>query len=367
MVKENEKVLICALSRIKMEEKDILCVQEALVKEIDWEYIFNVTYKNKIHLLVFKNLEQFEISDKSYLKYSSIVQQLGYVNRLKIENKYAELEKLVNQVKGKIEIVPVKGAYLIDELYKDYSIRSTNDFDLLIRKCDVPEIDKELKNLGYVQGKYNKQTKSIEKFKADMKMLYKTKLYNLLPYRKKFEEDVFECMVFDISHSLDYSLDGRPVDEMISNANNNEGKLTLKPEHFFIHLCCHHYREASHASWIMMGKDLNLIKFCDVREFIINKMNEDNIEAAINFAKKYDLEKAVYFTIYFVKEIYNDGYEDKILDKLEIDDLEFLYQYGENEFDEIKTRKKDFWTSLFSETNIDEITEKPKYNGIVEL
>lgn len=192
-------------------------------------------------------------------------------------------------------------------------------------------------------------------------------MYNLLPFVKKFEEDVLGRMVFDVSHALDFNLDSRPIDEMLSEAERTDLGLRLKKEHLFVHLCCHHYREASHASWIMLGKDLNLIKFCDVREFIISEMDEKEIHNAIEFAKKYGLEKAVYFTIYFVKEIYHDGYEDEILKRLSITDTRFLYQYGENEYDEVQTRKKDFWTSLFAENNIDELTEKPKYDSLIEI
>lgn len=94
-------------------------------------------------------------------------------------------------------------------------------------------------------------------------------------------------------------------------------------------------------------------------------MKHDDILEAINFAKKHNLQKAVYFTIYFVKEIYNTGFEDEILNSLDISDESFLYEYGENEYDEVKTRKKDFWTSLFDRNNKDEIQELPKYTAIL--
>lgn len=364
-IKNSEKNIICALSRITLSEKDISVVSKELNHEIDWEYIFNVTYKNKIHLLVFSNLKRFKIDNKRYKKYADIVCQLSYINKIKLEKKYDELQLFLNTISDEVDIVPVKGAIMIKDIYRDFGVRSTNDFDFLIRRCDVSKIDKILSDLGYVQGDYNRFTGEIKEFSPEKKILYKTKMYNLLPYVKKFGDIALDCMVFDISHSLDFSLNEKPIDEMISNAENHNGMLYLKPEHFFVHMCCHHYREASHASWIMLGNDLNLIKFCDVREYVLNNMNEDSIRNAILFAQKYGLEKAIYFTIYFLKEIYCDGYEDGILNSLGIVDTEFLYQYGENEYDKIKTRKKDFWTSLFSENNIDEISEKPKYTDVI--
>lgn len=364
-IKNTEKEIICTLSRLNLTEKDIDVINTLLCQDLDWEYIFNVTYKNKIHLLVFSHLRKFKIDNKQYKKYKNIVSQLAYVNKKKMEMKYKELDLFLNAASGVVDVVPVKGAIMIKQVYKDFKIRSTNDFDFLIRRKDISKVNNVLKSIGYVQGDYDDDSNEIMPFASEKKMLYKTKMYNLLPYVKVFEDIDMGCMFFDISHSLDFSLDGAPIDEMITMAERSDGFLTLRPEHFFVHMCCHHYREASHASWIMLGNDLNLIKFCDVREYVMNVMSSENIEKAIQFSKKHHLEKAVYFTVYFLKEIYNDGYEDEILKSLGIDDLAFLYQFGENEFDEIQTRKKDFWTSLFSENNIDEITIDPKYNRII--
>ncbi len=361
IVKENERELIRLLSRIELTESDDEKVSELLKQQLDWQYIFSVTVKNKIHLLIFNHLQKYDIEDVAYNKYAKVMNDLLYANSVKNEIKYNALKEFYDAVKDKIKIVPVKGAFMIKEVYKDYAIRGTNDFDFLVSKDDVKKLDEELNKIGFVQGKYNSKTKEVDKFSAEKKMLYRMKMYNLLPYVKVVDNPALKTVMFDISHSLDFSLDKAPVEEMIQNADFSKDIPCLAPEHFFIHMCCHHYREASNASWIMIGNDLNLIKFCDVREFILHKMDDDTMERAIQFAKKHNLEKAVYFTMYLIREIYNDGYETDILNKLDIDDESFLYEYGENEYEEVKVRKKDFWTSLFSENNIDEIDTLPSF------
>lgn len=360
-VKENEKTLICLLSRVDLTDDNRNLVSEILKRDLDWQYIFNVTVKNKIHLLIFKHLQCFDIEDKQYTKFANIMNDLIYANSIKNELKYQELNRFYETIEDKIKIVPVKGAYMIKEIYRDYGIRGTNDFDFLINREDVQLLDLELKKLGFEQGKYSRKSNSVEKFSSEKKMLYKMKMYNLLPYVKVLDNPLLQTVIFDVSHSLDFSLNRLPIKEMIEQADFSDRIPCLSPEHFFVHMCCHHYREASHASWIMIGNDLNLIKFCDVREFILKKMDEATIQRAIQFAKRHNLEKAVYFTMYFVREIYQDGYETDILEQLDIEDESFLYEFGENEYEEVKVRKKDFWNSLFSDSNIDEIESLPSF------
>lgn len=360
-VKENEKELICLLSRVDLTDNNKSMVCEILKRELDWQYIFNVTVKNKIHLLVFKHLQSFDIEDEQYARLENIMRDLIYVNGIKNELKYHELNTFYKTISDKIKIVPVKGAYMIKEIYHDYGIRGTNDFDFLINREDVQVLDSELKKLGFIQGKYNKKDNSVEMFSPEKRMLYKMKMYNLLPYVKVLDNPLLPMVMYDISHSLDFSLDKLPIKEMLKQADFSTEIPCLTPEHFFIHMCCHHYREASHASWIMIGNDLNLIKFCDVREFVLKKMDEIAIQRAIEFSKRHNLQKAVYFTMYFVREIYHDGYETDILKQLDIQDESFLYEFGENEYEEVRVRKKDFWTSLFAENNIDEIDQAPSF------
>ncbi|MCM1285692.1 MAG: nucleotidyltransferase family protein [Acetobacter sp.] len=365
MVRETEKKLICLLSRQHLNDNEKKQISVLLKQNILWNYIFDVTLKNKCHLLVFNNLKDFEIQSEEYLKYNKIIECMSFYNSANLKSKYEELNLFLEKLPKEVKVVPVKGAHLIKNMYNSFYIRATNDFDFLFKKKDLSIIKSTLNDLGYYQGEYDSKTDTIIPFNAKKRILYNTKMYNLLPYIKIVNNAALKTNLFDFSHSLDFDLKNNIVEEMIEAASFNDGVWELKPAHFFIHMCCHHYREGSHASWILIGKDLNIIKFCDVREYVVNCMKHDDILEAIDFAKKHNLQKAVYFTIYFVKEIYDAGFEDEILNSLDISDESFLYEYGENEYDEVKTRKKDFWTSLFDHNNKDEIQELPKYTSIL--
>ena len=335
-------------------------------KEINWSEIIHYAAKNRVLLLLNHNFAAYGFQKYIPAYYRRLLNDSMYSNYVMNNERLSELKKIKVQMKQKgVLFAPVKGAYLIDNVYKNRCIRMTNDIDVLIRRRDVSILENIMKENGYILGHYDNITGNITVPERKEKMIYKTKMYNLLPFIKLSDIVPKTAIIFDFSFALDFSLDITPVDEMLESSISTDSGIELLPEHFFIHMCCHHYREASNVAWILLGKDLNLIKFCDVREFILQKMNSESINKAVQFAKKHKLEKAVYFTVYFTREIYNDGYETEILQSLNMEDETFLYQFGENDSNELQMRKKDFWTSLFSDHNRDEIKEPPKYEILI--
>lgn len=365
MMLEAEYSIILELSRVTGEINANI-IKSQLEKGVDWEKIVRVATKNKVLSLVYHNLKRLNLADFVPRHYTILLEDNFSCNYMRNENKLLELQKIQKiAIQKKVAFAPVKGGYLIDNVYSNRRIRITNDIDVLIRRSDIKKIDDIMKECGYEYGEYDPQNNKIVSPDRNKLMLYKTKMYDLLPYIKLNADIIDKKVMFDFSFALDFSLDTRPVDEMLDMAEITEQTMVLQPEHFLIHMCCHHYREASNVAWILLGKDLNLIKFCDVREYILQKMDSYSISQAIEFAKKYKLEKAMYFTIYFVREIYHDGYETNILNSLDIEDESFLYQFGEKDYEELQTRKKDFWTSLFSMENTDEIVNDPKYKKLI--
>lgn len=360
----NEQKLVVNCSRLTIGNKVEEIKRLAQIKDLKWEKVIEYGLRNKVLYMVAYNLERLGINEMPEYFKKLILD--GFVcNEIKNEQKLNEMKRICKRMREEgIEIAPVKGAYLIDNLYQNRKIRTTNDMDALIRKDDIHKIHRIMLDMGYIDDFYDIETKAYKKYSTRKRMLYKTKMYNLLPYVKVVPGVLETVIMFDFSFALDFTLDTYPVKDMITCADVKDGVRILRPEHYFIHMCCHHYREASHTEWIRLGKDLNLIKFCDVREFVLKLMNEKSMVNALMFAEEYDLIKPVYFTIYFLKEIYHDGYEDKLLDRLNIDNQKFLFEFGENEYAQVQMRKKEFWDSFFDENNISEIVDSPKYEEL---
>jgi hypothetical protein len=64
---------------------------------------------------------------------------------------FGALEEVLRETgRRRIPVVPLKGAYLIPEVYGGFHLRGASDLDLLVRREDLDGIDKCLGRLGYV-------------------------------------------------------------------------------------------------------------------------------------------------------------------------------------------------------------------------
>jgi hypothetical protein len=65
---------------------------------------------------------------------------------------------------------------------------------------------------------------------------------------------------------------------------------------------------------------------------------------------------SIYFTLFYLREIYTDGYEDVWLDMINIDSSEIVNSFNNNG-DKVEWNK-DLWNRIFSEYNTDELDRK---------
>lgn len=361
---EKEKNIVIEGSRLSHIDRERL--SELLKDTVSWEKIFEYAMRNKVLYLLVHNLHKCELDSYIPDTLIKLVEDSMRCNVLRNDIKFSELENICKKLEdNNIKIVPVKGAYMIDNIYKSRAIRTTNDIDALVQKKDISKLNLIMKELGYSCDKYDELSKSFVKRSGSERMLYKTKMYNLLPYVKIVKQPIEMKVIFDFSHSLDFSLNTEPVQEMIDASYLENNVRKTLPEYYFIHMCCHHYREASHVEWMKIGKDLNFIKFCDVREYILHKMDDISLTKAIEFAKKYHLEEPVYFVLYYLDILYGDGYEKEWMERLVIENDSFVHTFGDDSNEKKYVRKKEFWDSFFDNNNSDEIMNKPKYDEVI--
>lgn len=363
VVKENksewntERKLVLLLARLTFDEEVKTQIREIIANyELDWDYIMSVASTNKVCTLIFKNLfdliPEINIPGDIKTNYRCLKLKLG------VHNKYIFSQyHLVSDTLKKcgVSCFPLKGSWILPHLYKDLSLRSVNDIDCLFDKIDENNLIEAMGTIGYFQGQYDSVENKITKFSREKQIAWKSKMNNLLPFQKTTGIPSCPVVIFDFSFALDLSLDQAPIKEMIEESVNG----FLRKPHFFIHLCCHLYKEATNAIWIMETTDLNVIKFCDIREYLL-MMNTKEIDEAIEFSKRYGIEKAVYFSCYYLGVVYNEDYSI-ILNHYNFEDTDFLYQFGEKDFGKTMTWKKSFMDRLFAINNLDELESKQDY------
>lgn len=344
--KNVEQELFVLLCRLTFEEEKVNKIRSIVQSSLlNWGLVFYYALLHKASTLVFYNIQMLELQTAfpKYLREILVAagKTLEHQNKLYI----AETERIIEECKKyDIIVAPVKGAYLIPKLYQDYRTRFMGDIDLLVKKRDIQSIKDIMKKMGYVQGYFDRKAKKIRTITREEELFWKLNMSNLYPYVKTIENEYLEAYKVDFRFSLDDSRNESAVNEMLDSFHNKQ----MRYEYYLIHLCTHLYNEAIKVQFVKWGKDLNLIKFCDIREFIHKFCDDEVLYKAILFAQKYNYEKAMFYVFYYLGEIYEDGYEKDILKKLNIDE-DSLNTYKIYSIDKEKSWKTDFWVRFFKD------------------
>lgn len=361
----NEYRLTMLLGRLTISQENEEEIGQLLKGRIDWYKVFVSAARNKVLLLLWKNISERGLEDIIQKNVRELM-KFYYIGTKKKNEIYCnEFINLNNAMEANgIKCAPLKGVYLIPNVYKDFGCRYTSDMDILISKSQVPEVCRTMEELGYSQGDYHWKEKRIVNISRARQILWKSQMSNLYPFIKVNDSAYCPLIFVDFRFSINQRTD--PVDEMLFESIKSEesGINNIKNSHFLAHLCHHLYFEANNVISIKEHKEINLIKFSDIREFVLNKMNKNSFEELIRFSLKYNLNEALYYTFFYLKEIYNDGYESQVLGSLNIEDDRFLFSYGEKDYKREILWKKTFWQRLFSMGNEDEIDEMPEWMGI---
>lgn len=352
-----EQQILIKTSRLTLNENDIDLPD---IQNVNYFELFKLALYHKTLTLCFSNIKKYY--PKAIIpKYLQSILYYSF-NAIKNQNEIflKELDNIVLKLmENQVTCLPVKGGMLIPLIYKDYGIRYMGDLDCLVKYSDINKLDEVMTELGYMQGRYNSIDNTIIPISRTEKLKWKMYMSNLHPYLKISGDINHPYFKFDFRFSLDDTLNKEPVDIILKEYDDTR---EINPAHVFIHLCTHFYNEAKHSSSIYTGKDFNLIKLCDIREFYLQCMNKNNyLDYVIKFADNYMFQKHIYFTLYCLNLIYHDGYEESFMERLKIEDEIFINTFGDNTKQENKVFKKSFWDRLFSCNNADELNSLPQY------
>ncbi len=363
----NAAQLIINLSRVHL-TKEIIEESKKLIPQVDWSRLFTLAVKNKVIQLVWSHLrlfpETYEGIDSQYLKIFNMMYQ---TNKEKNKITFQEMVKLSKALEQEGTLSsPLKGGLLAYEVFSEGQ-RSMNDLDFLISRDDLMKVVKVMKELGYVMGKYDPITKEIKQVSREVDVFWKINLNNLHPFVKSMD-NIFEYFDVDFSFYLDMAKNHQSTVEMLERGiyRNIGGQslYCLDVEDFLIQVCTHLFKEATNVFWVSQKADLNLIKFCDVREYVLQYQYEIDWDLFIERVRKYGYDKAIYYCFYYIKVLFNDDFCDQILAGFDLDE-NFLNEYGQNDYDKSVKWEKDFMNRLFSVDNFSEIKEVSMYQKFI--
>lgn len=351
-----EERIIIAYSFVKNKPNCFFEIKDLI---INWNKLFEYAISNHVLPIVWKNIRNYG-KVFQFPKYNYDIAKAAYLYNIEKNKIYMQYLHYVKAelLKSKIKCQELKGSYLLDKIYEDYGLRTLGDIDILIYSKDKEKIENLLGKIGFFLGKYDAEKKKILTPSRNEMIKWKLNMSNLHPFAKKIDSNILSVIKLDFRFSLSDDLSDKPVNEIMDFICRTG---YIKPAHVLIQLCSHLYDESKQSMNIIIGKDINLIKYIDIREYILQIMKEDDLNESVEFCIKYGLEKQLYYALYHLQLIYNDGYEEKYMNMLNIIDDSFLNTYGDNSISNEHVWNKTFFERMFSGDNRDELDELPKF------
>ncbi len=128
-----------------------------LLDEIeDWEYFIERSIDTLLAPVVYKRiraLSDLEVEVPSYVitKLHQTYSQIFVKNTFLFKSFH---ELLVEFEKRKIQAIPLKGIFLLENYYEDFGLRQISDLDLLIRESEAESVIRIFETLGYSMSMY---------------------------------------------------------------------------------------------------------------------------------------------------------------------------------------------------------------------
>lgn len=301
---------------------------------LDWNYILEICHKHKL-LSVLYNITKNDSTIPEHVLDFLSNEHFIWTHRSATQQRefLAILEQLNNQG---IKVILLKGVYLAEKCYPDLSERPYWDMDILVEKEDVKKVFDVFTRMGYIQGSYDDQKKEVKKFDSSRLVGYETELQHYGEFVKVSNSEFLECFYVDVHYRLSTIFDNFSynIDELFSRSIKDDiigiPFYRLDNEDFVLHLASHLYWHTLSIRDIINERDIVLLMYYDISLFI--KKYSINWEKLLKRANEYELNNAVYYTLYHCQILFGNTVPDYI-----------FQSWDENKLKEISNTIYDRW------------------------
>jgi hypothetical protein len=219
--------LLCQLGS-KRSDPEVFHQKFMDLSEADWRAFLELASLHGLSGVVFRSLDQYALAD--LLSPAEAEKLHGAVVRNAARNMLflREASALLSTLRDRgIDVIGLKGVYLLDNIYEDISVRGMSDLDLLVRKEDIPGALGICQNSGYELTTYF----NFADENLDIKHV---------PPLKKPDGPYVEIHWTILGEDEPFAIDvdglwGRAVPAKIAGVD----VLSLSPEDLLLHLCMH--------------------------------------------------------------------------------------------------------------------------------
>lgn len=324
--------------------------------EIDWDHLLECATRHRVVPLCFHSLRphldrmlgEGSISEDCV---SRMREQYKAVERMNAEA-LAQVARIGRELdEYGIKFVLLKGLTLAQTVYSLHpALRRFGDIDILVAPEDARVATAAFNNLGYVQGTYNRKRDTIIAFPR--RILEDTNRLHMPTFVKK------DCLSVDVHTRLEVpsSTFELPTHDMLYRAQllhltPDLRVLALSVEDGLLHLCVHLSTEAQlYYPNIHRGKDLQLIKFCDIHGYVRYHREQIDWEKAGHLVNAYGLHDPVFYALYLCNTLYPMAEVERFLSRIAPDDTSYLDEFQTRLYQSARHRWKtaDFKERMFS-------------------
>ncbi|KER04104.1 nucleotidyltransferase family protein [Photorhabdus temperata] len=314
-------------------------VKNRIIKNINhpsfnWDLFLAICFKNKVAGLVYNNIVSGNIQNEVPCRVYYTLRYFYYCNKKRNIILISELDKIIDSFEeNQIDVRPLKGAVLIPTIYKDIGSRMMNDIDLFVNKSDIKQLPEIMHQLGFTQGNFDKRNLKVQPLPFNENAIWKLKMFNLPPFHKPIKEHIVDVVSVDFTFGISFTQSKDVSSLLMANSAYYVNYKSLGYIDLFIHICCHLYKEASNSAWEKFKQNINLIKFCDVRESYYIFVTHDRWKELISQILELDVSNSVYFALKNTADLYNDSelFElSKRIPNVDISSQDYIYNQDEN-------------------------------------
>ena len=301
---EDRLILLCARTKLDREVKNR--IKRLLKTGLNWDYLLEKAEREGLSGLLYYNLKSYgerivpqnviEILEDRYFNITT--RNLLFLK---------ELGRALKAFKETgIPALVLKGAFLIEEIYKNPGLRPMSDIDLLVKRENLLQVHEGLKGLGYT---------TTDNYLDYIEKPISGYLNSLFYYRKENEASIplhihwhlVNSSVPNYMFSSRIDMDGIWQEtEKIKIADGEA--LSLAPNHLVIYL-------SEHALRMKHSLD-RLILLCDISEVIEKYGNRLNWKKVIGDSFMFNLDRMVYYNLYLVKKFLGREIPSYVLKRL---------------------------------------------------
>lgn len=147
---EQQLLIYCA--RLELDEASAEGINSIVANDPDWRIILRLSEKHGIQSLLNKHLHDKKTSQTIPSRVLEELSKDVFRQSLRAFLLNNELDRFFAvAIKAQLPVIPLKGSFLAENVYKDISLRPMGDIDILSKKRDIPKFHDLLTNLGYYQ------------------------------------------------------------------------------------------------------------------------------------------------------------------------------------------------------------------------